>query len=194
MSCTWPGSCLALGYAAMPQLTSLMVESDLAQNRASGIARRLQPAADHGGSAVPALWHSVVRCSTLLFRHLQTVSCAMQAVGTRACYLFSRLVKTLRQNMRPLLSDILLRLQPHLAHILANPLPEAEPAAKGAEAVSSSFRRNLMLNSALSRTPLLATVDERAKLEGQAFPLSVQQCTACSHLGWGSHARQRGIL
>ncbi len=63
----------------------------------------------------------------------------MQAVGTRACYLFSRLVKTLRQNMRPLLSDILLRLQPHLAHILANPLPEAEPAAKGAEAISSSF-------------------------------------------------------
>ena len=61
---------------------------------------------------------------------LTSPSC-MQAVGTRACYLFSRLVRSLRQNMRPLLSDILLRLQPHLAHILANPLPEAEPAAKG---------------------------------------------------------------
>lgn len=57
---------------------------------------------------------------------------SMQAVGTRACYLFSRLAKVLRQNMRPLLSDILVRLQPHLAHILANPLPEAESAAKGA--------------------------------------------------------------
>ena len=56
----------------------------------------------------------------------------VQAVGTRACYLFSRLAKSLRQNLRPLLSDILVRLQPHLAHILANPLPEAEPATKGA--------------------------------------------------------------
>ena len=56
----------------------------------------------------------------------------VQAVGTRACYLFSRLAKSLRQNLRPLLSDILVRLQPHLAHILASPLPEAEPAAKGA--------------------------------------------------------------
>ncbi|CAK0782799.1 hypothetical protein CVIRNUC_005994 [Coccomyxa viridis] len=54
-----------------------------------------------------------------------------KAVGTRACYLFSRLAKSLRQNLRPLLSDILVRLQPHLAHILASPLPEAEPAAKG---------------------------------------------------------------
>lgn len=62
----------------------------------------------------------------------------MQAVGTRACYLFSRLVRSLRQNMRPLLSDILLRLQPHLAHILADPLPEAEPAAKGAEPIPGS--------------------------------------------------------
>ena len=65
----------------------------------------------------------------------------VQAVGTRACYLFSRLVKSLRQNMRPLLSDILVRLQPHLAHILANPLPEAEPAAKGAFASSSALLR-----------------------------------------------------
>ena len=56
----------------------------------------------------------------------------VQAVATRACYLFSRLAKSLRQNLRPLLSDILVRLQPHLAHILANPLPEAEPATKGA--------------------------------------------------------------
>jgi exportin-T len=55
----------------------------------------------------------------------------MQAVGTRACYLLSRLVKVLRQNMRPLLSDILVRLQPHLAQILAQPLPEAESYAKG---------------------------------------------------------------
>ena len=60
----------------------------------------------------------------------------VQAVGTRACYLFSRLAKSLRQNLRPLLSDILVRLQPHLAHILASPLPEAEPAAKGAASCS----------------------------------------------------------
>lgn len=65
------------------------------------------------------------QASTSSFTHVQ-------AVGTRACYLFSRLAKSLRQNLRPLLSDILVRLQPHLAHILASPLPEAEPAAKGA--------------------------------------------------------------
>ena len=69
----------------------------------------------------------------------------VQAVGTRACYLFSHLVRSLRQNMRPLLSDILLRLQPHLAHILANPLPEAEPAAKGAVSIHSS--RSTPLNT-----------------------------------------------
>jgi hypothetical protein len=65
----------------------------------------------------------------------------MQAVGTRACYLFSRLVKVLRQNMRPLLSDILVRLQPHLAHILANLLPEAESAAKGAPIIARYWQK-----------------------------------------------------
>ncbi len=73
----------------------------------------------------------------------------MQAVGTRACYLFSRLVRSLRQNMRPLLSDILLRLQPHLAHILADPLPEAEPAAKGAVSPPSAVHESMRKCSAL---------------------------------------------
>ena len=50
-----------------------------------------------------------------------------QAVGMRACYLFSRLVKVLRQNLRPLLPDVLLRLQPHLAAIVAAPVPDSAP-------------------------------------------------------------------
>ena len=60
------------------------------------------------------------------------VPCA-QMVGMRACYLFSRLVKALRQNLRPLLPDVLLRLQPHLAHILAHPVDETAPSAKGVQ-------------------------------------------------------------
>ena len=88
---------------------------------------------------------SARRCACLLavdsvrLPDAREVLCCVQAVGTRACYLFSRLVRSLRQNMRPLLSDILLRLQPHLAHILASPLPEAEPAAKGAAPLCSSL-------------------------------------------------------
>lgn len=40
-----------------------------------------------------------------------------QAVSTRACYLFCRLVKVLRQNLRQLLPDILQSLSPHLLRI-----------------------------------------------------------------------------
>jgi exportin-T len=56
-----------------------------------------------------------------------------QMVGMRACYLFSRLVKALRQQLRPLLPDVLLRLQPHLARVLAHPLDDSAPSAKGVQ-------------------------------------------------------------
>lgn len=59
----------------------------------------------------------------------------VQLVGMRACYLFSRLVKVLRQNLRPLLPDLLVRLQPHLVRIASTPLPDTAPTAKGAQGI-----------------------------------------------------------
>ena len=50
----------------------------------------------------------------------------MQAVSTRACYLFSRLVKVLRQNIRPFVREVLHSIQGHLVHIATHP-----PAAGG---------------------------------------------------------------
>ena len=60
-------------------------------------------------------------------------------VGMRACYLFSRLAKTLRASLRPLLPDILQRLQPHLAAIVAKPLPDTSSLAKGAQGTPSAY-------------------------------------------------------
>lgn len=50
---------------------------------------------------------------------------AAQAVSTRACYLFARLVKALRSELRPLLADVLAGLQPHLQRIVSDPPSEA---------------------------------------------------------------------
>lgn len=98
----------------------------------------------------------------------------MQAVGTRACYLFSRLVKTLRQNMRPLLSDVLIRLQPHLAHILAKPLPEAEPAAKGAGKPS-----DFTCYALFCTLPYVAVLQGHDLVMVQAISNFPLQCKAC---------------
>ena len=61
-----------------------------------------------------------------------------QMVGMRACYLFSRLVKQLRQNLLPLLPDLVVRLQPHLVHIVSNPLPDIPPT-KSAQGTPASL-------------------------------------------------------
>ena len=58
-----------------------------------------------------------------------------QEVSTRACYLFSRLAKLLRQTLAPFLPDILASLQPLLATIAGDPLP---PSANGASALARS--------------------------------------------------------
>ena len=67
----------------------------------------------------------------------------MQDVSLRACYLFSRLAKLLRQPLARFLPDILASLQPLLAVIAADPLPESEasmaalarvPSGKGSAA------------------------------------------------------------
>lgn len=51
----------------------------------------------------------------------------MQAVATRACYLCSKVVKVLRQNMRPFVREILHSIQEHLVNIATHPPPEAGP-------------------------------------------------------------------
>jgi exportin-T len=62
----------------------------------------------------------------------------MQAVSMRACYLFSRLVKGLRHNLRPLLPNLLVRLQPLLAHIASVPLPESALSSKGSQGMAAA--------------------------------------------------------
>lgn len=52
---------------------------------------------------------------------------AAQAVATRGCYLFSKMVKVLRQNMRPFVREILHSIQGHLVNIATRPPPEAGP-------------------------------------------------------------------
>ena len=55
-------------------------------------------------------------------------------MSTRACYLFSRLSKQLRNNLRPFVPTILQSLQPHLARIATRPL--AEPSSTSSSAPS----------------------------------------------------------
>lgn len=49
-------------------------------------------------------------------------SLSVQAVSTRSCYLLSRLVKALRQNLRPFLPSLLHSLRPHLETVATTPL------------------------------------------------------------------------
>ena len=68
-------------------------------------------------------------CPNPTLRHTQDVS-------LRACYLFSRLAKLLRQTLAPFLPDILAALQPLLAAVAADPLPESANIAALARAPS----------------------------------------------------------
>ncbi|GFR43596.1 hypothetical protein Agub_g4693, partial [Astrephomene gubernaculifera] len=82
-----------------------------------------------------AVLESCVRYSRVLQQQPAAIPAALAAfldargmghpaedVSTRACYLFSRLVKALRQNVRPYLPDMLASLQPHLQRVLTTPL------------------------------------------------------------------------
>ncbi len=53
----------------------------------------------------------------------------LQAVSTRACYLFSRLVKSLRQNVRQFVREVLHSIQGHLVRIATHPPTEGGQAA-----------------------------------------------------------------
>lgn len=52
-----------------------------------------------------------------------------QAVLTRACYLFSRLVKGLRQNIRRFVREVLHSIQGHLVRIATHPPTDGGQAA-----------------------------------------------------------------
>jgi exportin-T len=59
-------------------------------------------------------------------------------VSTRACYLFSRLVKLLRANLRPYAVEVLTSLQPHLVTVATVPPPAAAAAAPDAAAAAAA--------------------------------------------------------
>ncbi|KIY98490.1 hypothetical protein MNEG_9470 [Monoraphidium neglectum] len=91
-------------------------------------------------------------------------------VGTRACYLFSRLVKLLRSNLRPYAGDILSSLQPHLVAVATVPPPAAAqpgqsgggaaggPAAASSPAALVGGRES---SSAKQLAPSTSPVDDR---------------------------------
>ncbi|GIL47531.1 hypothetical protein Vafri_4333, partial [Volvox africanus] len=59
-------------------------------------------------------------------------------VSTRACYLFARLVKTLRQNIRPYLPDVLASLQQHLQRVATTPLTAGSGGGGGGSNAGAS--------------------------------------------------------
>lgn len=57
-----------------------------------------------------------------------------EVLATRACYLFMRIVKVLRQNLKAFLPELLQGLVPRLQAIVANPLQDRTIALKGTQA------------------------------------------------------------
>jgi exportin-T len=71
-------------------------------------------------------------------------------VANRACYLLSRLVKTLRGNLRPFIDEMLRQLQPYLVAVATQPPPSGSAAVgTGREASSKTL------------TPVTTVVDDR---------------------------------
>ncbi|PSC72015.1 exportin-T isoform X1 [Micractinium conductrix] len=118
------------GSGVLAQLAAgvMQAESPASKHRLVALAlletyvRYSRVLAAGGGAALPAV---VAR-----FLDEHGMGHSSEAVSKRAAYLFCRLAKQLRANLRPLLPDILQRLQPHLAAIAATPTQEA-PTTKG---------------------------------------------------------------
>jgi exportin-T len=62
---------------------------------------------------------------------------ASEAVSTRACYLFQRLVRYLRSSFAPVVETVLSGLEPHLARIASTPRAQASSGPPGGFAVLS---------------------------------------------------------
>jgi hypothetical protein len=65
--------------------------------------------------------HVTVHSSHFTFTEL-VICLPAQDVSTRACYLFCRLSKSVRNNLRPYLPNILTSLEGHLARIATTPV------------------------------------------------------------------------
>ncbi|KAI7842372.1 hypothetical protein COHA_004011 [Chlorella ohadii] len=102
-------------------------------------------AAAGGDSALPAV---VAR-----FLDSRGMGHPCEAVAKRAAYLFCRLAKQLRSNLRPLVPDILQRLQPHLAAIAASPTQDAGASTKSTGVTGG--------RGALGQGAALTAVDDR---------------------------------
>jgi exportin-T len=70
-------------------------------------------------------------------------------VATRACYLLSRLVKTLRSNLKPYMDEMLRQLQPYLVVVATQPPPQGPAVGSCREASGKNL------------APLTALVDDR---------------------------------
>eukprot|EP00879_Flechtneria_rotunda_P017634 GHRR01018485.1.p1 GENE.GHRR01018485.1~~GHRR01018485.1.p1 ORF type:complete len:825 (+),score=308.84 GHRR01018485.1:604-3078(+) len=71
-------------------------------------------------------------------------------VATRACYLLSRLVKTLRANLKPYMNEVLQQLQPYLVIVATQPPPAGTAAVGTGREVASK-----------ALAPITALVDDR---------------------------------
>ncbi|WIA12173.1 hypothetical protein OEZ85_012245 [Tetradesmus obliquus] len=70
-------------------------------------------------------------------------------VATRACYLLSRLVKTLRSNLKPYMDEMLRQLQPYLVVVATQPPPQGPAVGTAREASGKNL------------APVTALVDDR---------------------------------
>ncbi len=99
------------------------------------VTRGLHPEVARHRLVALAVLESCVRYSRVLQQQPSAIPPALAAfldgrgmghpaedVSTRACYLFARLVKALRQNIRPYLPDVLTSLEPHLQRVATTPL------------------------------------------------------------------------
>lgn len=102
----------------------------------------------------PALLHKVL--STFLGPH--GIGHPSGTVSRRACYLFSRLVKQLRSQLRPFTPDLLQRLQPYLTNVASSPLAKPEDASDGMRSHSGRSMGPVVGTSAVAQGQI---VDDR---------------------------------
>lgn len=117
-----PEETLKAGCGALGQLALVLMQGPVPHNSHRAVAL--------------AVLETFVRYCRVLQHHTGCItrvvevflgSCGMghssEDVATRACYLFSRFVKTLRIQLKPCLAAILQGLQPHLVRVATTPLP-----------------------------------------------------------------------
>lgn len=128
------------------------------------------PAARHRLVALAVL-ETYVRFFRIMQTHPQVAPSAIAAfldergighctedVAARACYLFCRLVKSLRSSLRPLAPSILQSLQPHLVRIATRPLMDLPSSGAGSSAGGGGTAQR---DGSGGKPPNAAVVDDR---------------------------------